>query len=98
MRRGSVQCTPSVDEMITRSFVAQLGSKRQSDHTTYTLPALSISAVGRGPARIPPGSTIARICAASTTRLQLFPPSVERKDSIAVRKQSPIGTITVPLG
>src|SRR2546423_2745461 len=93
---------PSVEEISTRSLVPmgalQRASKRQSLQTTYTLPDLSIAAVGRGPARIAPGSPSKRIWAARTVLLQLLPPSVERKERTAVSKQSSIGTMTVPLG
>src|SRR5947208_4454179 len=102
MRYGTVQLTPSEEEIITRSLVPmgalQADSNRQSSQTTYTRPDLSISAVGRGPERILPGSPSKRICAARTVLLQLLPPSVERKERIAVSKQSSMGTMTVPLG
>src|SRR2546423_11970368 len=102
MRLGKVQWMPSAEEINTRSLVPigalQAASKRQPDQTTYTLPDLSISAEGRGPERIPPGSPSKRICAARTGLLQLWPPSLDRKARTAVSKQSSMGTITVPLG
>src|SRR5438105_3853706 len=103
MRFGSVQWMPSAEEINTRSLLPAMGelqraSKRQSFQTTYTLPDLSISAVGSGPLRIPPGSPPKRICAARTVLLQVLPPSVDRKERIAVSKQSSMGTMTVPLG
>ena len=102
MRLGTVQLTPSAEEIITRSLVPmgalQADSNRQSFQTTYTRPDLSISAVGRGPERILPGSPSKRICAASTALLQVAPPSVDLMDRTAVSKQSSMGTMTVPLG
>src|SRR5437879_5094763 len=102
MRFGTVQRMPSAEEISTRSLVPtgalQAASNRQSFQTTYTLPDLSISAVGSGPERIPPGSPSKSICAARTVLLQVLPPSVDLKDRIAVSKQSSIGTMTVPLG
>src|SRR5664279_1227652 len=93
------QVIPSLDVVITMSFTAQFGaSNRQSCHTTYTLPFLSISADTKGPARSFPATRDDRVCAANRTRLQLFPPSVDRIDSNVPSKQSEIGTMTVPLG
>src|SRR5215470_5079333 len=102
MRFTNVQWMPSRDVGITRSLGVpgelQPTSNRQSSQTTYTLPALSISAVGRGPERSAPGSGAAKICAASTGLLQLLPPLVGLKDRSTVSKQSSMGTMTVPLG
>src|SRR2546421_12401538 len=100
MRLGSVQWMPSAEEISTRSLfpALQKASNRQSSQTTYTLPDLSISAEGRAPERIPPGSVSKTICAARTVLLHVLPPSVDLKDRIAVSKQSSIGTMTVPLG
>ena len=54
IRWTALQFTPSLDVLKTMSLAVHLGSKRQSSHATYALPAASISAVGNGLVLRPP--------------------------------------------
>src|SRR6266480_2362249 len=95
---------PSLVVLKTISLYLQPGSNRQSDHATYTLPDLSISAEGRGTsARMPPCGTWRSAGETITVALQLLPPLVEMKDLIlkgwvAFNTKPRIGTTTLPLG
>src|SRR5690242_2874185 len=80
------------------SLALHLRMKRQSDQTTYTVPAPSISAEGSGPERRLPASECARMVAMVVTALQLAPPLVELNAPTAVSLALSIGTITVPSG
>ena len=61
MRWTADHVVPLSDVTKTRSFVEQPARKRQSSQTTKILPPPSISAEGRGPLRMPPGSVFAVI-------------------------------------
>src|SRR5437660_8315152 len=98
MRATAVQLVPFVEVLITISFALQRVSKRQSSQTTKTFPAPSISAVGKGPERIPPASVCDRIEATVVVLLQLLPPLVELNASTEVSLALSMGTMTVPLG
>src|SRR5271169_3634726 len=97
MRVTVLQVLPSADELITISFEPQAGllRKRQSDHTTNTLPAPSIAAEGRLGLRIPPASWWLMMLAMAWLLPQLAPPFVELNTSIPPPSK---GTITVPFG
>src|SRR5271165_232516 len=107
MRVTAVQVTPSIDVLYTRSFVEQLAGivrKRQSSHTTQTVPAPSTAADGKGPLRIPPASLWTCMFEIVPGALQLSPPLLETKADMRVVKPVPtptsvsIGTTTVPFG
>src|SRR4029077_10576866 len=95
MRVTLLQVLPSADELITMSFDGQPVRKRQSDHTTNTLPAPSIEAEGRLGLRIPPASPWLLMPAMAWLLPQLLPPSVELNTSMPPPSK---GTITVPFG
>src|SRR4051794_13080855 len=99
-RLGADQLVPVElrEWLMTMSFVLQPRRKRQSFHTTYTVPAPSISADGKGPSRRPPATASCRMVAIVVTALQLTPPLVELKAPIALSFALSIGTITVPSG
>src|SRR3954447_13439064 len=80
------------------SFVRQLRRNRQSLQATYTLPAASISADGRGPSRRLPATLWCEIVAIVVTAVQLAPPLVDLKAPIVVSFALAVGTMTVPLG
>src|SRR5206468_719173 len=87
----------------TKSLAAQAVSKRQSDHTAYTVPSASIPTEGNTISRRPP---FGKRCWTSETSTESFhdtPPSVEVKERIwnanAFGVPSPrTGTTTVPSG
>src|SRR5919204_1236730 len=83
---------------MTMSLLRQERRKRQSAHTTVTVPAPSISADGSGPSRRPPATVWWRTVAIVVTALQLAPPLVELNAPIAVSLALAIGTMTVPSG
>src|SRR5579862_1281763 len=93
-----VQVVPFVEVVITRSFAAQLVSKRQSCQTTYTFPDPSISAEGSALERMLPASAWLWIFVTVTVVPQVVPPSVEVKASKLVWLALEIGTTTVPFG
>src|SRR6185437_15439660 len=70
--------------VITRSLRRHEVRKRQSDQTTYTVPALSISAEGKGPSRRLPATVWCEIVVIVVMALQVLPPSVECKAPMAV--------------
>src|SRR6266568_4575160 len=82
MRVTGDQVRPSVEVVMTISFDVQPVRKRQSCHTTYTLPCGSISAEGRGLVRRFPATPWVLTEAAVTALLQLAPPLVETKERI----------------
>src|SRR5580704_16527666 len=82
MRVTALQVLPSEEELTTMSFSAQFLRKRQSDHTTNTLPAPSMLAEGRLGFRIPPASKWLSMLAISWLLPQLLPPFVELKTSM----------------
>src|SRR5438128_8808311 len=98
IRAGSVHTSPSVDVLMTRSFDLQPRRNRQSDHTTYTLPAASISAVGSGPLRKPPAVLWSRIRAIVIGPVHDAPPFVDLKARTAFSNALSIGITTVPSG
>src|ERR1700735_1836405 len=95
MRVTALQVLPSEEELTTMSFSAQFLRKRQSDHTTNTLPAPSMLAEGRLGFRIPPASKWLSMLAIRWLLPQLLPPFVELKTSMPPPSK---GTITVPFG
>src|SRR5919198_4620796 len=98
MRTGAVQVVPSVDVLMTMSFSAQPERKRQSDQTTYTFPAASISAEGSVGERMPPASLWFEIVAIVAAFVQVTPPSDETRERTCVSDELSIGMITLPLG
>src|SRR5947209_6018400 len=90
-RSGAVQVAPSVEVDRTMSLLVQLARNEQSDHATYTRPALSISAegsglsrrlsLGRTPFAAPsrPDTSWCWTVAIFALADQLVPPSVELK-------------------
>ena len=96
MRAGILHVTPSLDLLSTRSLAVQFTRKRQSDQTTYTVPAASISAEGNGVLRNPPCSAWSVILEIDTVLLQVVPPSLELNASMLFETPR-IGTITLPL-
>src|SRR5712692_3780442 len=97
MRAGAVQTLLSLEALITRSLEAHAERKRQSCHTTYTVPAASIAAEGRGDVRRPPATRWSVIDEMVTEAFQLTPPLVEVKDCMNPVSPS-YGTTTVPFG
>src|SRR4051795_4177215 len=96
-RLTAVQFTPSGELENTMSFEVQFLRKRQSCHAVYTLPAPSISAVGRGLVRSPPPTAADLMAEIVTAFDHDAPPSVERNAaSLPFRLSN--GTITVPPG
>src|SRR5690349_14093667 len=95
MRVTGDQVVPSDEELITMSLDEQPVRKRQSDQTTNTFPAPSISAEGRLGLRIPPASRWLLMVAMETLRCQVLPPSVDLMESMPNPSN---GTMTVPLG
>src|ERR1039458_6048652 len=95
MRVTPLQVLPSADELITISFELQPLRKRQSDHTTNTLPAPSIPTEGRLGSRSPPATPWLLMLAIAWLRPQLWPPLVELNTSMPPPSK---GTITVPFG
>src|SRR5215211_492670 len=91
------QVVSLVDLLMTTSLAAQPERNRQSCHTTYTVPAASISAEGSGLVRSPPATVWDWMVATSTVARQLAPPSTERNERICPEELWK-GTITVPLG
>ena len=79
MRATALHVLPSVDELITMSFDTQFLRKRQSDHTTKTLPAPSMPTEGKFGLRIPPPSRWLLMLAMAWLLPQLVPPLVELK-------------------
>src|SRR5690242_7065133 len=97
MRVTADHVVPFVDVLITMSFDEQPDRKRQSCHTTYTLPCGSISADGIGSVRRLPATPWSVTLATFTLLPQLLPPSVETKERMPP-KLALVGTITRPLG
>src|SRR5690242_5571783 len=79
--------------LMTMSFDLQLLRKRQSAHATYTVPAPSTSADGRGPSRRLPAAALWRTVAIVVTPLHETPPFVELKAPIAVSLAFAVGTM-----
>src|SRR3981189_542419 len=98
MRTTVVQVAPSVEVLITMSLEAQLVRKRQSCQTTYTFPALSISADGSGPVRRPPATVCLLTALIVTAEPPVDPPLVERNARMDVSVALARGPITVPFG
>src|SRR5258708_17233999 len=98
IRAGFDEIVPLAELLRTISLAVQFNSKRQSCQTTWTFPAPSISAEGRGPERMPPATLCVRTGATVTVAFQLVPPLVEVKARIDVSFALAIGTITVPPG
>src|SRR5579859_2400077 len=84
IRCTAVQLVPLLEVLMTISLALQPLSNLQSDQTTKTLPAPSISAVISEPERIFPASVWWLIDATVTVLLQLVPPLVEVKARTAV--------------
>src|SRR6266576_3725537 len=95
MRVIALQVLPSVEELMTMSLEAQPERKRQSDHTTNTLPAASILTEGRFGFRSPAATKWLWMLAMAWLRPQLMPPLVELNTSMPPPSN---GTMTVPLG
>src|SRR5579859_2208473 len=95
MRVTALQVLPSVDELITISLEAQPERKRQSDHTTKTLPAPSMLADGKLGLRRPAATKWLWMLAIAWLFPQLTPPLLELKTSMPPPSK---GTMTVPLG
>src|SRR5919198_121887 len=97
IRLTALQCTPSDDVLRTMSFAAHPGSKRQSSHAAYALPAASISAVGSGLVRRPPEFGWKLILEIAVSLDHVAPPSLDWKAAMVPWRLSN-GTITLPLG
>src|SRR5437660_121733 len=95
MRVTALQALPSVEELMTMSLEAQPERKRQSDHTTKTLPAPSMLTEGKLGLRKPAATKWLWILAMAWLRPQLTPPLLELNTSIPPPSK---GTMTVPLG
>src|SRR6478672_4070428 len=91
IRVTSNQLWPSVEVLNTMSLAEHFARNRQSSHATYTLPAASISAVGKGLVRSPPATGWNRMLDTETPLVQDVPPSVEVNASIL-----PSGSRTAP--
>jgi hypothetical protein len=99
IRTTGVQAMPSVDVLITRSFDAHPGRNRQSDQTTYTFPAASVSAECREPrVRRSPATRCSVTVATLRASVHVAPPFTDRNAMIAVPKAFEAGTMTVPSG
>src|SRR2546421_12761404 len=92
------QVVPLLELVKTMSFAFPALMKRESDQATKTLPAPSISAVGRAPLRMPPASVWWLMPVMVVTLPQLTPPLVDDKAPTAVSLALSRGTTTVPLG
>src|ERR1017187_8479168 len=95
MRVTALQVLPSVEELMTMSLEAQPERKRQSDHTTKTLPAPSMLADGRLGLRRPAATKWFWMLAMAWLLPQLTPPLLELKTSMPPPSK---GTMTVPFG
>src|SRR5258707_10620198 len=84
-RVTAVQLVPLVEVEYTMSLAGQPERKRQSCQATYTLPAPSISALGRpSPERNPPATLCEVIEETSTLEFHEVPPLVEVNERIAL--------------
>src|SRR6266700_3324155 len=93
------QFTPSLEELKTMSLAGQPGSKLQSSQATWTLPAPSISADGRGDVRRSPETGWKLMVAIVTALVRVAPPSVDPNVAILARPSiDSNGTTTLPLG
>src|ERR1035437_4129528 len=95
MRVTALQVLPSVDVLMTMSLEAQPERKRQSDHTTKTLPAPSILTEGKLGLRKPAATKWLEMLAMAWVLPQLIPPLVELNTSMPPPSK---GTMAVPLG
>src|SRR6266496_5165915 len=95
MRVTALQVFPSVELLITMSLEEQPERKRQSDHTTKTLPPPSMLTEGKLGLRKPPATKWEEMPEITWLRPQLVPPLVELNTSMPPPSN---GTMTVPLG
>src|SRR5436305_4340853 len=79
-RTGAAHVVSLVDLASTMSFSAPPERNRLSDHTTYTVPAPSISADGSAPDRRPPASVWWLMVDTCTVARHVPPPSIDRNE------------------
>src|SRR4051812_28728602 len=96
-RAVSLQLLPLVEVLKTMSLDEHFVRKRQSSHATYTRPAASISALGRGPVRRSPSTPWKRMLPTATPLVQDAPPVRDVNASIFPFRLSK-GTTTAPSG